>query len=102
MNGERSGARAPDELRTTVIERDFMRSATGSALISCGDTRVICTASIVDGVPNWLANSGRGWLTAEYGMLPASTGQRKKRDVTRGRADGRTVEIQRLIGRSLR
>jgi ribonuclease PH len=67
-----------------------------------GETRVICTASVQDGVPRWLAGSGRGWVTAEYGMLPASTGERKQRDVSRGRPDGRTVEIQRLIGRSLR
>ena len=79
-----------------------MRTATGSALISAGETRVICTASHTEGVPKWLAGSGRGWVTAEYGMLPASTGDRKQRDVTRGRPDGRTVEIQRLIGRSLR
>jgi ribonuclease PH len=71
-------------------------------LISVGRTKVICTASIEAGVPRWLAGTGRGWLTAEYGMLPASTGQRKPRDATRGRVDGRTVEIQRLIGRSLR
>src|SRR5437870_1318108 len=67
-----------------------------------GETRVICTASAQEGVPKWLAGSGRGWITAEYGMLPASTGDRKARDVSRGRPDGRTVEIQRLIGRSLR
>jgi ribonuclease PH len=67
-----------------------------------GETRVICTASVQDGVPRWLAGSGKGWVTAEYGMLPASTGERKQRDVSRGRPDGRTVEIQRLIGRSLR
>jgi ribonuclease PH len=79
-----------------------MRTATGSALISMGETRVICTASAEESVPRWLAGSGRGWVTAEYGMLPASTGERKARDVTRGRADGRTIEIQRLIGRSLR
>ena len=79
-----------------------MRTATGSALIARGETRVICTASIQEGVPRWLAGSGRGWVTAEYGMLPASTGDRKQRDVTSGRPDGRTVEIQRLIGRSLR
>ncbi len=84
------------------IEPDFVRSATGSALIEAGGTRVICTATIVDGVPRWMAGRGRGWLTAEYGMLPASTGERKPRDVSRGRPDGRTVEIQRLIGRSLR
>ena len=79
-----------------------MRTATGSALISAGETRVICTASVQESVPRWMAGKGRGWLTAEYGMLPASTGDRKQRDATRGRQDGRTVEIQRLIGRSLR
>ncbi len=84
------------------IEPGFVRTATGSALISMGETRVICTASVQEGVPRWLAGSGRGWVTAEYGMLPASTGERKQRDVSRGRPDGRTVEIQRLIGRSLR
>jgi ribonuclease PH len=80
----------------------FVRTATGSALISMGETRVICTASATEGVPRWLAGRGSGWVTAEYGMLPASTGERKQRDVSRGRPDGRTVEIQRLIGRSLR
>ncbi len=99
---ERAGGRRPDELRATTIEPGFVRTATGSALISAGETRVICTASIEDSVPRWLAGKQRGWLTAEYGMLPASTGQRKQRDVARGRLDGRTVEIQRLIGRSLR
>jgi ribonuclease PH len=89
-------------LRPVVIEPGFVRTATGSALISMGETRVICTASVQPSVPRWLSGSGRGWLTAEYGMLPASTGDRKQRDVTRGRPDGRTVEIQRLIGRSLR
>ena len=79
-----------------------MRSATGSALISMGGTRVICTASAVESIPRWMTGQGRGWVTAEYGMLPASTGERKQRDVTRGRPDGRTVEIQRLIGRSIR
>jgi ribonuclease PH len=79
-----------------------MRTATGSALISVGETRVICTASAEESVPRWMAGRGSGWVTAEYGMLPASTGERKQRDATRGRQDGRTVEIQRLIGRSLR
>jgi ribonuclease PH len=102
MARERSHGRAADELRPIDIQPGFVRNATGSALFSAGDTRVICTASIVDSVPKWLAGSGRGWLTAEYGMLPASTGERKQRDVSRGRPDGRTVEIQRLIGRSLR
>jgi len=99
---QRSYDRAPGQLRPMSIEPGFVRTATGSALISIGETRVICTASVQDSVPRWLAGSGRGWVTAEYGMLPASTGDRKQRDVTRGRPDGRTVEIQRLIGRSLR
>ena len=99
---ERSYGRAPDQLRPTTIEPGFVRTATGSALISMGETRVICTASAPASLPRWLAGSGRGWVTAEYGMLPASTGERKQRDVSRGRPDGRTVEIQRLIGRALR
>src|SRR5579871_3905565 len=98
----RSYARSPSELRPTTIEPGFVRTATGSALISMGETRVICTASAQGSVPRWLVGSGRGSVTAEYGMLPASTGERKQRDVNRGRPDGRTVEIQRLIGRSLR
>ena len=102
MSDRRPAGRAPDEIRPVTIEPGFVRTATGSALISCGGTRVICTASIEDGVPRWRKGSGLGWLTAEYGMLPASTGERKARDITRGRLDGRTVEIQRLIGRSLR
>jgi ribonuclease PH len=102
MNGTRSYARAAEDLRPTTIEPDFVRTATGSALISMGETRVICTASAQESVPRWLSGSGRGWVTAEYGMLPASTGERKQRDVNRGRPDGRTVEIQRLIGRALR
>lgn len=99
---ERSYSRAADGLRPVAFEVDFVAPATGSALISIGATKVICTASVEPGVPRWLAGSGRGWLTAEYGMLPASTGERKARDATRGRLDGRTVEIQRLIGRSVR
>ncbi len=99
---ERSYGRGPGDLRPIAIEPGFMRTATGSALISAGETRVICTASVQESVPRWMAGQGRGWLTAEYGMLPASTGERKQRDATRGRQDGRTVEIQRLIGRSLR
>jgi ribonuclease PH len=99
---QRSGGRASGDLRRTTIEPGFVPTATGSALIACGETRVICTATVQDSVPRWLANQGRGWLTAEYGMLPASTGERKARDVAKGRPDGRTVEIQRLIGRSLR
>jgi ribonuclease PH len=98
----RAGGRGADALRPTTIEPGFVRTATGSALISCGETRVICTASVEESVPRFLAGQGRGWVTAEYGMLPASTGGRKARDVAKGRPDGRTVEIQRLIGRSLR
>jgi ribonuclease PH len=98
----RNDGRTADELRPTAIEPGFMRTATGSALISVGETRVICTASVQESVPRWMAGKGSGWVTAEYGMLPASTGERRQRDATRGRPDGRTVEIQRLIGRSLR
>ncbi len=101
MSGRHDG-RAAGELRPVTIEPGFMATATGSALISIGTTRVICTASAEERVPGWRRGRGLGWLTAEYGMLPASTGQRKPRDVARGRPDGRTVEIQRLIGRSLR
>src|SRR5271170_2761547 len=95
----RSYDRGRGDLRPVTIEPGFMRTATGSALISAGETRVICTASAQESVPRWMTGKGRGWLTAEYGMLPASTGDRKQRDATRGRQDGRTVEIQRLIGR---
>ena len=102
MTDSRHDGRAGDALRPTTIEPGFVRTATGSALISVGETRVICTASAQNSVPRWLAGKGRGWVTAEYGMLPASTGDRKQRDVSRGRPDGRTVEIQRLIGRALR
>ncbi len=102
MTVERSYGRAADELRPVTIEPGFVRTATGSALISCGETRVICTASVQESVPRWMQGRGTGWVTAEYGMLPASTGDRKQRDVSKGRPDGRTVEIQRLIGRSLR
>src|SRR5207248_8846210 len=99
---QRSYGRGPDELRPQTIEPGFVRTANGSALISMGETRVICTASVQESVPRWLHGSGRGWVTAEYGMLPASTGDRKQRDISKGRLDGRSVEIQRLIGRSLR
>ena len=98
----RSDGRDNDELRPVTFITNFVRSATGSVLIEQGETRVICTASAVESVPRWMAGQGRGWVTAEYGMLPASTGDRKQRDVTKGRPDGRTVEIQRLIGRALR
>jgi ribonuclease PH len=98
----RNDGRMPSHLRPIAIEPDFVATASGSALITAGLTRVICTASVEESVPRWMAGRGSGWVTAEYGMLPASTGQRKQRDATRGRQDGRTVEIQRLIGRSLR
>jgi ribonuclease PH len=98
----RSYDRAANDLRPTRIEPHFVKPAAGSALITQGETRVICTASVQESVPRWMAGQGRGWVTAEYGMLPASTGDRKARDVTKGRPDGRTVEIQRLIGRSIR
>ena len=98
----RVDGRGDGELRPVAIEPGFVTSATGSALISCGGTRVICTASVAEGVPRWREGRGLGWLTAEYGMLPASTGQRRPRDISKGRLDGRIVEIQRLIGRSLR
>ena len=102
MPASRSYDRAPADIRPLEIEPGFVRTASGSALISQGETRVICTASVSDSVPRWLEGKGRGWVTAEYAMLPASTGERKQRDVSRGRQDGRGVEIQRLIGRSLR
>jgi ribonuclease PH len=98
----RPSGRRPDELRPLTIEPDFIEQASGSALISFGKTRVLCTASLEDGVPRWLYGNGRGWLTAEYSMLPASTGQRTQREASTGRQKGRTVEIQRLIGRALR
>ena len=98
----RPSGRRPDELRELTIEPDYLEQASGSALISFGKTRVLCTASLEDGVPRWLAGGGRGWLTAEYSMLPASTGQRTQREASAGKQKGRTVEIQRLIGRALR
>jgi ribonuclease PH len=101
-SAERSYGRGAADLRPIEIEPGFMRTAAGSALISAGETRVICTASVQEEVPRWMAGKGKGWVTAEYGMLPASTGARKQRDSSKGRPDGRAVEIQRLIGRSLR
>ena len=102
MAASRSYDRAPADTRPVTIEPGFVRTADGSALISQGETRVICTASVTDSVPRWMEGRGRGWVTAEYSMLPASTGDRKARDISRGKQDGRGVEIQRLIGRSLR
>ena len=94
--------RAADQLRPVRIEPGVSRHAEGSALIHYGHTQVLCTASVETRVPPWLRNSGKGWVTAEYGMLPRSTGERMGREAARGKQGGRTVEIQRLIGRSLR
>jgi len=102
MNGERSYGRAAGELRPVRIERGYARHAEGSALIEFGATRVLCTASVEERVPAFLKGKGQGWLTAEYGMLPRSTSTRTEREAARGRQGGRTLEIQRLIGRSLR
>jgi ribonuclease PH len=98
----RPSGRAADQLRPVVIERHFTKHAEGSVLISCGDTRVLCTASVEERVPPWLRGKGQGWVTAEYGMLPRATGTRNQREASRGKQGGRTLEIQRLIGRSLR
>jgi ribonuclease PH len=98
----RSSQRRPDELRTIVIERGYTRHAEGSVLIAFGDTRVICTASVEESVPGFLKGRGQGWVTAEYGMLPRATHTRTDREAARGKQSGRTQEIQRLIGRSLR
>lgn len=95
-------ARETDEMREVIIEKNFIKHAEGSVLISFGDTRVICTASVESGVPPFLRGSGKGWITSEYGMLPRSTDTRMGREAARGKQGGRTVEIQRLIGRSLR
>lgn len=94
--------RPQNELRPINITRNYIKHAEGSVLVEFGDTKVICTASVIHGVPRFLKGSGQGWLTAEYGMLPRSTGDRMDREATRGRQGGRTLEIQRLIGRSLR
>jgi ribonuclease PH len=98
----RGDGRAADELRPVEIELDFIPSASGSALFRIGSTRLICTAMVEESVPPWMRGRGTGWVTSEYGMLPGSTSERKSRDSSRGRVDGRTVEIQRLVGRSLR
>lgn len=98
----RPSGRAADQLREVALERHFTKHAPGSVLVSFGDTRVICTASVEERIPPWLRGSGSGWLTAEYGMLPGATGSRGAREAARGKQSGRTVEIQRLIGRSLR
>ncbi|HEX5464122.1 MAG TPA: ribonuclease PH [Burkholderiales bacterium] len=98
----RPSGRAPDKLRAVRITRHYTRHAEGSVLIECGDTQVICTASVLERVPPFLRDRGQGWITAEYGMLPRSTGTRMDREAARGRQSGRTQEIQRLIGRALR
>jgi ribonuclease PH len=98
----RPSGRALDELRPTRITRRFTRHAEGSVLIECGETRVLCTASVEETIPSFLRNTGRGWVTAEYGMLPRATHTRNKREAASGKQGGRTLEIQRLIGRALR
>jgi len=98
----RPSGRAPNELRAIQFTRGFTQHAEGSVLVEFGDTRVLCTASIEERVPPWLRNKNRGWVTAEYGMLPRATGSRTDREAARGRQQGRSIEIQRLIGRSLR
>jgi ribonuclease PH len=98
----RPNGRRPDELRRLEIQVDFLEQPHGAVLWSQGRTKVLCTASIEEGVPRWLRDSRRGWMTAEYSLLPASTGERTEREVRRGRPGGRTVEIQRLIGRAVR
>src|SRR3982751_933957 len=98
----RAEGRRADELRRLRLEPNWLEQPHGSVLYAQGKTTVLCTASIEEGVPRWLVGKGRGWMTAEYSLLPASTGERTQRGVTRGRPDGRTVEIQRLIGRALR
>jgi ribonuclease PH len=98
----RHDGRRPDQLRPFNVQRGFTKTAAGSVLIACGGTTVLCTASVEPRVPPWLAGSGKGWVTAEYNMLPGSTSPRKARERGSGKVDGRTTEIQRLIGRSLR
>src|SRR5678816_2032317 len=102
MTFQRSQGRLADQLRSVSIQRGFTRHAEGSVLVSFGDTRVLCTASVEDKVPPHKRGSGEGWLTAEYGMLPRATHTRGDREAARGKQSGRTQEIQRLIGRSLR
>jgi ribonuclease PH len=102
MSFVRPSKRAADELRAVSLERGVARHAEGSCLVRFGDTHVICTASLEEKVPPWLRGGGKGWVTAEYGMLPRATHTRNRREVTAGKASGRTQEIQRLIGRSLR
>jgi len=98
----RPSRRAPDEMRRVSLERGVSKHAEGSCLVRFGDTHVLCTASLETGVPHWLRGQGRGWVTAEYGMLPRATHERSRREVSAGKPSGRTQEIQRLVGRSLR
>ncbi len=98
----RPSGRAPDEMRAITMETGFTKHAEGSCLISCGDTRVLCTASVEERIPPWLRGKGEGWVTGEYSMLPRATHTRGSREAARGKQSGRTQEIQRLIGRSLR
>ncbi|WP_448098916.1 ribonuclease PH [Luteibacter yeojuensis] len=102
MTFSRPSGRAADQLRAVSIERHYTRHAEGSVLVSFGDTKVLCTASVEERVPPWLRGKGEGWVTAEYGMLPRATTDRTQREAARGGQGGRTMEIQRLIGRSLR
>src|SRR5271163_1649896 len=98
----RPSNRNPEQMRPISITRHFTKHAEGSVLVAFGDTKVLCTASVVAGVPRFLKDSGQGWVTAEYGMLPRATHERSDREASRGKQGGRTLEIQRLIGRSLR
>ncbi|MFI0842777.1 ribonuclease PH [Mesorhizobium sp. IMUNJ 23232] len=98
----RPSKRQPDEMRAISFERNVSKHAEGSCLVKFGDTHVLCTASLEEKVPGWMRNTGRGWVTAEYGMLPRATGERTRREASTGKQGGRTLEIQRLIGRSLR
>ena len=98
----RPSKRQPDEMRAISFERGISKHAEGSCLVKFGDTHVLCTASLEEKVPAWMRNTGKGWVTAEYGMLPRSTGERMRREASAGKQGGRTLEIQRLIGRSLR
>jgi len=98
----RPSGRNPDQLRTIKLTRNYIKHPEGAVLVEFGDTRVLCTATVEEKTPRWIKGSGKGWVTAEYGMLPRSTGQRMSREAAQGRQGGRTMEIQRLIGRSLR
>ena len=102
MTATRADGRRPDQLRPLDVVPDWLENPHGSVLYSQGGTKVLCTATVEESVPRWLARQGRGWMTAEYSLLPASTGERTQREASRGKQGGRTVEIQRLIGRALR